>query len=175
MRRVLVFAICVVVAVTGLSVILRSASPTPVPSQHFLKITLSMIPVSNGLPNRCSILVSNISASPVEYCGPASSPLFHVFYFANDTWHDYWTISYGRGLETIPACGYIKTTLDIPQGATALKLGLDITSFTWRGATGWRLIGKGPAIVNTLAGFLVRQDEKVRKVTEWSAECRVDY
>jgi hypothetical protein len=152
--------------------VLIVATPPPFRARC-LQFTLSQVP-SNTVPAlSCSVAVSNLSDSPVLYAGGFNKLWLRVAYSTNGIWHytRVWTPGGGNGV--LPPHTEIKDTVEVPLGATAVKLGLPITSLTWRGRFAWYVVGHCPEALYPVARLFMAPDERRRSRTEWSREYSV--
>ena len=64
--------------------------------------------------------------------------------------------------------------VELPREASAFRVGLHVTSLTWRGKVAWRF-GLSPfqGVLRPLASFLMPSGTQSRSRTEWSSQCPV--
>jgi hypothetical protein len=169
MKR-LVWFVLAVVAVIGTASWLIVITPPSVPSRS-LDFTLQPLSFSNGFPRTCSVVLSNVSDFPVAIYGGFKAPWFDIAYLTNGVWqHDY-VKTLDRGYSTLPPHTVNKSTIEVPDGATSLKVGLPFTCLTWRGRIAWSIAGSSFSdVLKPVTAFLMRQDERRRSKTEWSDE-----
>lgn len=163
------------VAAVGLSaVIFVLIVATPPPSQsRCLQFTVSQGPSNSAANPSCSVAVSNVSDSPVLYAGGFNKIWLEVAYRTNGVWQNtrVWTPGGGNGV--LPPHAGIKDTVEVPFGATAVRVGLPITSLTWRGRFAWYVVGHCPEALYPVARLFMAPDERRRSGTEWSNDYAV--
>ena len=142
------------------------------PPPRSLAFTISSISLSNGF-RTCNVVVSNVSDYSVEAGGGSDTLWFEIAYLTNEVWQYSHVHTVDGGLAYMAAhSAERKNLIKIPDTATALKVGLNFTSLTWRGQLAFRIAGGpfGGRVLRTVTGFLLLQDEKRRTKTEWSDE-----
>ena len=166
-----VFATASILAV-ALVLILAGSSSLPPKCVEFTTVASSP---SNGIPRQVSVIVSNVSDSPLlcNFMADMKSPWFEVAYTTNGSWHDDVILSFGGGSGIIPPRQAEKGAIAIPDGATKLRIGLHITSLTWRGRLAWKTLGTTNSRLRSLTGFLMAMDLRNRSRTEWTKESSV--
>ena len=166
---VLVTASLVAAALFLISAVKSSMPPKCV---GFTVISTSL---SNGVPRQVLVAVSNVSDSPLlcNFMADMKSPWFEVAYTTNGAWHDDVILSFGGGSGIIPPHQAEKGAIAIPDGATKLRIGLHITSLTWRGRLAWKTLDTTNSRLRSLTGFLMAMDLRNRSRTEWTKESSV--
>ncbi len=159
--------ICAFVAVFLLSILLLSIGPSSDVPRTF---AFSLEPSSSNTNSNqdCDIVVSNISSFPAEISRGSDTLWFTLSCRTNGTWNEHSTRTVDGGMGVIPPHTSVKSTVQIPSGIDAIKVGLNFTSLTWRGRIACGIIGDYPEFCWPAAGFLLRQDEKKRSGIEWS-------
>ena len=152
------------------------ATNPPLPPVRSIVLEVAPLPSSDSVSRGCALLVSNASNYSVEYAKGFNKIWVEIAYVSNDVWQTHEVRTPGVGSFLLAPRAVIKDTIKVPETATVFKVGLHITSLTWRGRFAFRM--SGSAISGRLApltGFLLVQDEKKRSRTEWSDEQNVAY
>jgi hypothetical protein len=124
---------------------------------------LSAIVNSNGWSRLCNVTVSNCSTSTLFISGGGSTLWFRINYLTNDVWREYYTRTVDGGAGLMPPHFVITNAFEIPDGASAFKIGLPIIFCTWRTMAAW----KYPLPIS-ISEFLADQDRDRRSKVEWS-------
>jgi hypothetical protein len=154
----------------GLTLWLILTNPFAVPARS-ISFLIKPSMNGNGLGKTISITVSNCSDCPIQYDGGADTPWYRIAYVSNNVLCDTFIRTVDAGHNKLPPYAVKQSELEIPKGATTLRVGLSFTSLSWRGRLGWSMIRHsfGP-LCDPIIGFLVGQDVKKRSKTEWSGE-----
>jgi len=111
-------------------------------------------------------VVSNASPDVIIY---DNGPLLQVASLSSGEWA---TNTSGRSVTgyTLLQPGSAVKTIDlqeaIPHGATAMRVGLSFTIFSWRSRLAWKI--QNARFLGSAASFLFRLDKSKRSETEWS-------
>ena len=117
------------------------------------------------------VLVSNSSSYPVEYAKGFNKFWFEIAYLSNGVWQTFEVRTPGVGSWLLAPHGLVTDTIKVPEAASVFKVGLHITSLTWRGRFAFRMSGsRFNGFFGPLLGFLLVQDEERRSNMEWSDE-----
>ena len=165
-RRFLLLGLVVGIITLWMVLITPSSAPSKCIDFSFVQT-----PSSNGIRKLITITLSNCSDNTVEYYGGEKSPWYQIAYESNGVLCHTSVSSIDRGYGRLHSHDAIKSGLNLPIAASSVKVGLSITSLTWRGNTAWSLVGdRFDWVQRPVVGFLLRQDEKYRTKTEWSKE-----
>lgn len=159
----------VIIALTGLGFLV--ARPPSSISGRILTFTLAQLMLTNVNEgsNSWSVMISNASTSAVMFPGGGNKAWLHVAYLTSNGPRSAQVRTPGGGDGVILPGGQLTNFLEIPEGVTQLRVGLPVTSLTWRGRLAWQLAGSHlSSALRPLIGFLLGRDEKVRSITEWS-------
>jgi hypothetical protein len=139
------------------------------PPARSLVLDVEPIPSDDNISRRCALLVSNISEFPVEYAEGFNKLWVEITYKSNGVWITHEVRTPGVGSFLLAPHAVLRDTFNVPETATVFKVGLHITSLTWRGRFAFRMSrSKTSRHLSPLIGFLLVQDEKNRSTTEWS-------
>jgi hypothetical protein len=119
----------------------------------------------------CSVVVSNASLYPANFRGGFGVPWFDIAYFTNNLWRSthVWTPGGGDGI--LGPHEAMCSVVHVPNGASAVKVGLTFTSLTWRGRVAWWTSARSFSdILRPVTVFLWHQDKKWRSKVDWSNE-----
>lgn len=166
MAKRLLFAMAITTAITVLYVVAMPSPSGPNKSLEF--IIASELVRSNGVAS-APVVVSNVSNCPVEYAGGFGSAWLEVGVSTNGVWRYEKLRTPGGGLAYLGSHRAFSQCVPIPPGVTRWKIGLAITSLTWRGKSAWRML-PDPGVFRPICGYLLAKDERSRSVTEWSVE-----
>jgi hypothetical protein len=167
MRRYLLMTTAVVIAITTLGVFL-----TPAPPRGGTRLFFRL----HAAPARTSqqtytVTLSNAAQCPLLYAGASTKPWYELSVLRNGTWQQSRIHTPGGGNGVIYPHQTLPTTIQVPEGATALKIGLEVTALTWRGRLGWWIVGSRlSGILRPVAGFMLGRDESAGSTVEWSEE-----
>ncbi len=174
MKKMLVLAIMAMIIGIGLY-----SALTVVPAMPAKNLWFSATPVTerNGSNGLYSVIVSNCSGFSILYpfLG-GTGPWFSVECLTNGQWHDCHVHGIGGGTGVMAPHETRLGSIRIPKEALAFRVGLHITSLTWRGRAAWS-IGAGPLqrTLGPIAGpLLMPSDVRTRTKTEWSGEHSID-
>lgn len=143
----------------------------PLPPARSLVLEVAPLPSDDRVSRGCSLLVSNTSEYPVEYAKGFNKVWVQIAYKSNGVWETHEVRTPGVGSFLLAPRAVLKDNFKVPETATAFKVGLHMTSLTWRGRFAFRMSGsKTSRQLAPLMGFLLVQDEKKRSTTEWSDE-----
>ena len=166
----------VLVAGTALAIVVLYSPPPPLKSIEF---TVQLLPATNGFSQHCGVMVSNTLDSLVvcAFAEGFKAPALQTAYLTNGIWclaegrH-----SLGGGGGVFRPHQLIACTVEVPAGATAMKVGLFVTPLSWRGRLGWEIIThRELGVLDPLGRFLLEQDtgSPRRSRTEWSSPVQV--
>jgi hypothetical protein len=120
------------------------------------------------------VIVSNTSGYPIEYPGGFGKVWFDINYISNGLSRSASVWTPGGGVGLLNAHEIIKDSIEIPMGASEFRIGVAITSLTWRGILGRSLvIGTDRDILRLCGAFMRRLDLRNRSKTEWSDEVHI--
>lgn len=129
---------------------------------------------TNRTSSSCSVLISNMSECPVMFAGGFNRAWLEIDYLSASGRCSVVGRTPGGGNRILLPHQTLTTGLEIPQGAMQLRVGLAVTSLTWRGRLAWRLAGsRGGKFLRPLIGALLGRDEKRRSRMEWSIDYRL--
>ncbi len=143
-------------------------TPRPGPTKS-IEITIGPVLTHKSTITICSVLFSNASNYDVQYPGGFGRTWFETAFLKNHVWESGRVSTAGGGLGVLAPHQVVVETIEVPEGVTELKLGLSITSLTWRGRTAWRILLHWPEFLRPLCGFLLTQDERKRSTIDWSS------
>jgi hypothetical protein len=168
MKRQARVAACVVVAI-GTALYFGLRQPSPVNSQC---LTFDVIPIGSSDDFRTfAVSVSNISESTVELLGDIHRIDFTVVYLTNGSWRTGSTQILTAGPVLVLPGQVEHDSIRVPAGAAAFKVGLAITSLTWRGRFAWFCLGsRFESLLHPIMARLIGQDERCRTQFEWSKD-----
>jgi hypothetical protein len=152
---------------------------TIVPAMPVKNLCFSATPAveGNGSNGLYSITVSNCSDFSVLYpfLG-GTGPWFSVQCLTNGEWHDCHVRGVGGGTAVIAPHQLKQGSIRVPREASAFKVGLHITSLTWRGRAAWSIgTGRFQRTLGPIVGpLLMPSDVRRRTKTEWSGEHSTD-
>jgi hypothetical protein len=119
------------------------------------------------------VVISNAS----DYCvlypifGGLKEPMLYTKYSTGGAWSE------SRGNSIATGDGLMRphevkaTKVEVPERTTGFKVGLFITSLTWRGRLAWRTTQTQPQrALAPIGRFLMQKDTRARSVTEWSEQ-----
>lgn len=168
MRRVMVVAAVFFVVVV---LWLLLTNPPSSISGKILSFTLTPLMSSNSTPRLCSVVIANTSGSPVMFAGGFNKAWLQIDYLTTNGWRSDQIRTPGGGNGVLQPNQQLTNTVEVPEAASKLRVGLPVTSLTWRGRLAWRVAGnRSVEVLMPLAGFLLRQDEKARSRTDWSGD-----
>jgi hypothetical protein len=158
-----------VVAALGLGTIvwLVIISP-PARPQKSIDISVTELSVISGIGRVCTVQLSNVSNCHVQFAGGFGRTWYETEFLTNGTWEYGKVRTPGGGDQVLKPCQAITEIVEVPEGIYELRIGLSITSLTWRGQTAWHLYKHFPAWFRPLRGYLLVQDERKRSTVEWS-------
>jgi hypothetical protein len=166
MKRIASAAVAVVLICLAVSLLLNSNQRV---SSRCLVFTNGPILYSNGHPRSCSVTVSNATDSVLQFAGGFNKFWFQIDYVDNGVWQRSYVRTPGGDDGLLPPHKALRDTIDVPEGTEALRVGLEITSLTWRGRLAWLIAGSSfGKFLKPVAGFLLVRDERNRSKTEWS-------
>jgi len=174
-KRHVVFTLIVVAGFSSALGWFLATNP-PLPPARSIILEVAHLPSSDSVSRRCTILVSNASNYSVEYAEGFNKIWFEIAYVSNGVWQTYEVRTPGVGSFLLAPHAVVKDTVKVPETTSVFKVGLHITSLTWRGRFAFRMFGsKIGRHLGPLMGFLLVQDEKKRSRTEWSDEQNVTH
>ena len=140
-----------------------------------LDYQLVAINTNNIQYNVCLCLISNSSNSTIFYMTAGydinDQPLCSWNVLSNGVWLVKYDFSVTHHHLLLRPHEFVKYEADLPKNFTKLKIGLDITSLTWRGRLGWDIYqSRFSSAGLPLALFLFQADYKKRSKIEWSRE-----
>jgi hypothetical protein len=105
----------------------------------------------------------------VEYGEGFNKILFEIAYISNGVWQPYQVWTPGREDRLLAPHEVVNDSIHVPGDDDLFKVGLHITTLTWRGRLALRLSeSRISRYLKPLTGFLIVQDEKKRSTVEWS-------
>lgn len=146
----------------------------PLPPARSLVLKIVPRRSGNGVSRECTLLVSNSSSFAVEYAKGFNRIWVDLAYTSNDVWQTYEVRTPGVESCLLVPHAVMTNSIIVPENATAFKVGLYVTSLTWRGQLAFRMsYGAISRYLRRLTGLLLVQDEKRRSREEWSDEQNV--
>ena len=131
-------SVTIIAGVIGWLVVVNPPPPVP----RSLCFTIFPITSNNVSLLACPVIVSNASDCPLEYTEGFGKLSFNISYRANGVWKISSISTEGSsGTGLMAPHAVRKDSIKIPKNADAIKLGLDVTSLTWRGRFAWYLAG----------------------------------
>ena len=156
----------------GVVLLIVAAYSPPGPSKA---IDFGVRPVAstNGLHQECDVVVSNSLDSLVVclFADGFKEPVVRIAYLSNGIWHSPRDYRSGGGLGVLRPHQSIKCTVEVPPGATAVRMGLAVTPLSWKGRVGWDILANRKLrALEPVGRFLLSRDTGVatRTRTEWS-------
>jgi hypothetical protein len=154
----------------GLIFWLTLTDPPSIPARS-LEFIIAPSVSSSELNKTISITLSNCSDCPVMYRGGIKSPWYEISYVSNGVACESSLQTVDGGPGKLPPHTLLRSEINIPEGASVLKIGLTFTSLTWRGRVAWATVGGSfESLRGPLARFLASGDIKTRSKIEWSDE-----
>jgi hypothetical protein len=145
-------------------------NPPAVPTRS-LDFSIKPSRSGNGLGKAISITLSNCSDDPIQFYGNVKTPGYEIECVSNNIRCHSFVPTFGGTLGKLPPHALTKSEFKVPDGVTALKIGLSFTSLSWRGRAAWCMIGDSfESLRRPAMGFLVNQDIRKRSKVEWSDE-----
>lgn len=124
-----------------------------------------------GLQNTLTIVLSNCSDCTLLYDGTSRTPGYEVIYSINSSLHTNSLASIGENHKNLPPHSIITSQVEIPREVNSVRVGLYVTSLTWRGRAALVLNGRGlSSVLDPITRLLARQDIEKRSKFEWSDE-----
>jgi hypothetical protein len=158
--------VCAVVAFAALSTVVALYEPSP--PQRSVVFTVLPVFASNNTAQTCTVIVSNASDHTVVYTEGFGRIWFDVDYKSNAVWQHY-RIETNGGPALLQPHGVKKNSITVPAGATEIRVGMELTSLTWKGQLAFRIFRSNfGGSVRPIIHFLLVQDESKRSRTEWS-------
>ncbi len=147
------------------------ASPSPPPPVRSLDISLSPISQSGADPAVWEVTISNRSSFPVLYAGGFGRVCLKTAFLTEEGWKHDVRLMPGGGSGVISPGETVKDSVKIPRGVTRAKIGLGITSLSWRGKLAWRISRtRFQWPLRSVVHYLLEKDLRGRRSTEWSEE-----
>lgn len=138
-----------------------------------LRFTVLPINATNSLTRSYAVAVSNASELYIlhAFWGHPGNPWLDVAFLNNGIWRSVSRPGIGGGSTVLCPHGVEKGTIEVPAVAEAFKVGLDVTSLTWRGRIAWT-IGQSRCqrVLRPMVTFLMPLDTNKHAKLEWSRE-----
>lgn len=135
-------------------------------SQGFV---MSAVEDSNGWSRLCNVTISNRSNFPLLIYAGEGGLWFQVKYLTNGIWQEYSARTIDGGPGMFPPHHLDKNNeFEIPNGATAVKIGLPFAVNTWN------TISSRRGIPGFIKKFFLRQDFEAHSKVEWSDEYLIE-
>lgn len=159
-------AILFLVIVGMFGVVILRCPPMPTRSLAF---GIRMTAPTNEALNTISIVLSNVSKYPVLFPAGFRQPWFRVAYVSNGVWAENAMRTPGGGKQLLKPHESLQSVIEVPKNAEAAKVGLRITSLTWRGELGlWLFTHCNQGILGQIQSWLSRTEQQRRSTNEWS-------
>jgi hypothetical protein len=144
--------------------------PTPLSSRCLDFKVAARLPVQKA-PRTFFVVVSNASDCTAEYGAGFNKVWFSIAYLTNGVWQTDVVYTPGGGPALLKAHDTRRDNIVVPENATAFKVGLSVTSLTWRGRFAWVIAGsRFSELLKPLSRSLHVRDQKNRSTIEWSDE-----
>lgn len=146
----------------------------PLPPARSIMLEVAPLSSANSVSGIYTVIVSNASNYPVTYAEGFNTILFTIAYMSNGVWQTFQVTTPGSDAWLLAPHGVVTDAIQVPEAASVFKVGLSITSLTWRGQFAFRMSGsRFSEHFKPLMGFLLVQDRERRSKTEWSDEQKV--
>ena len=166
MKKVVLITLILVVVVGIFGVVLLNPPSMPPKSLAF---TIKSTRSSNNSPTTISVLLSNASQYPVLFKAGSDQPWFRIAYLSNGVWTQSSLRTPDGGERILRTGESAASMIEVPESAGAVRVGLSITSLTWRGRVAWwLLVNQSQTVFGLVESFLASIEERRRSTNEWS-------
>jgi hypothetical protein len=116
------------------------------------------------------VVISNASEFSVLYpiYGALKDPMVYIKSANGGQWQEAHGSSIAIGDGVMRPHEVKTTSVEVPERTTRFKVGLYITSLTWRGRLAWCTAPNRP--LAPIGRFLMKKDATTRSATEWSEQ-----
>jgi hypothetical protein len=163
---------CIFVLGLATVLLLVLLSPLPAPPKS-IDFTLRFISSTNSSQQSCSAVISNTLNTAVicDFGAGFRAPALLAAYLSNSVWHSPLVRRPGGGAGVIQPHQSLTSVVELPRGATTVKVGLFVTPLSWRGRLGWSILAsRRGGVTATLGRLLLSADTRAatRSRVEWS-------
>lgn len=148
-------------------------SRSPPPLKASLAFAVAPTRTNDPFCRSYSVVISNSSKFYVLYpiSGGLKEPMVYIKYITPAGWQESYGTSVGKGDGLMRPHEVKRTNIEIPEGAAGFKVGLYITTLTWRGRLAWQTVeGRPQRALAPIGRFFMQKDTRTRSVTEWSEQ-----